>query len=405
MSGPLSFSGFLGSRVHLGVTGSVAAYKALDLLRLLLGAGCRVSATLTASAQRFVTPLSFQSLGADPVYAGMFEEGAANPFGHLEPGKTAQAMVIAPASANTLARLAWGLADDMLSCQALAFSGPLILAPAMNPAMWAAPATRENWARLLARGVVGVEPESGPVACGDQGKGRLAELSEIHAAVLRALSPQDLAGKRVLVTLGPTREAWDPVRFWSNASSGLMGAAVAVAAWLRGAEVTAVAGPVDQPLPRGLKRIDVTTAAEMHAACLDLWPDMDVCCMTAAVSDFRPEPFGDKKFKKDKIKDGLDIHFLANADILRDLGSRKKKDQVLIGFAAETTALEAPARAKLKAKNLDLVVANRVDAPDSGFAGPLNTVCVLDRQGRLEHWTALPKTEVAWRIWDLLPQL
>ena len=404
MDGPLSFTGFLGSRVHLGVTGSIAAYKALDLLRLLLGAGCSVSATLTASAQRFVTPLSFRSLGADPVYAGMFEEGE-SPFGHLGPGKTAQAMVIAPASANTLARLANGLADDMLSCQALAFPGPLVLAPAMNPAMWAAPATRENWARLLARGVIGVEPEAGPVACGDQGKGRLAALPEIHAAVLRALSPQDLAGKRVLVTLGPTRESWDPVRFWSNASSGLMGACLAVAAWLRGAEVTAVAGPVDLELPRGIRRVDVTTAAQMHAACLDLWPDMDIGCLTAAVSDFRPEPFGDKKFKKDKAKDGLSVQFLANPDILKDLGSRKKKGQTLIGFAAETSDLAPQAKAKLKAKNLDLVVANRVDRPDSGFGGPLNTVCVLDRQGRLEHWPALPKTEVAWRVWDLHLQL
>jgi phosphopantothenoylcysteine decarboxylase/phosphopantothenate--cysteine ligase len=404
VTGPLSFSGFLGSRVHLGVTGSVAAYKALDLLRLLTGAGCSVSATLTESARRFVTPLSFQALGADPVFGGMFKEGE-NPFGHLAPGKTAQAMVIAPASANTLARLANGLADDMLSCQALAFPGPLILAPAMNPNMWAAPATRENWTRLLARGVRGVEPEAGPVACGDQGQGRLAALSEIQAAVLRALAPQDMAGKRVLVSLGPTREAWDPVRFWSNASSGLMGASLAVAAWLRGAEVTAVAGPAQVELPRGLTRVNVTTAAEMHAACLDLWPRMDVACMTAAVSDFRPEPYGDTKFKKDKAADGLTIRFLANADILKDMGARKKKGQVLVGFAAETSDLETQARAKLKAKHLDMVVANRVDLPDSGFGGSNNTVCVLDRRGRLEHWTALPKTEVAWRIWDLLPQL
>lgn len=408
MDTPLLFSGFLGCRAHLGVTGSIAAYKALDLLRRLQKAGCTVSATLTASAQRFVTPLSFQALGAAPVYSEMFgpAEGAGGPFGHLEPGRTAELLVIAPATANILAKLANGLADDMLSCQALAFPGPVVVAPAMNPNLWAAPATRENMDRLRGRGVVCVGPVAGEVACGDQGKGRLAETEDILAACLRALSPQDLAGRKVLVSLGPTREPWDPVRFWSNASSGLMGAALAVAAWLRGAEVTAVCGPVGLRLPEGIRRIDVGTAREMFEACTGLWPDMDTACMTAAVADFRPEPFGDKKFKKDALPDdGLSIRFLANPDILRTLGEHKRTDQTLIGFAAETQALGPQARKKLKAKNLDIVVANRVDKPGSGFGGAENTVTVLDCKGRLEQWPSLPKTEVAWRVWDLLLQL
>lgn len=406
MEHPLLFSGFLGSRVHIGVTGSVAAYKALDILRGLVRAGCSVSATLTRAAERFITPLSFQALGADPVHGEMFAGAeSADPFGHLAPSHAAKVLLIAPATADILAKLACGLADDMLSCQALAFRGPLVLAPAMNPAMWAAPATRENWDRLLARGAVGVEPGLGLAACGDEGQGRLADPAEILAATLRALSPADMAGKRVLISLGPTRETWDAVRFWTNASSGLMGAALATAAWLRGAEVTVVAGPVCQPLPRGIRRVDVNTALEMHAACMDLWPGMDLACMTAAVADFRPEPYGDQKFKKDKAGDGLTVRFLPNPDILRDLGAAKRKGQTLIGFAAETSDLGPQAAKKLKAKNLDLIVANRVDRDDSGFGTATNAVCVLDRKGRLEQWPVLPKTEVAWRIWDLLPQL
>jgi len=398
------FAGFLGRRVHLGVTGSIAAFRALELLRLLLAADLSVSATLTDAGGRFVTPLSFEALGASPVYGPMFgsETGTDGAFGHLEPGQAAHALVIAPATANILAKLAHGIADDMLSCQALAFPGPRIVAPAMNPHMWQAPATRRNWDILADLGFIRVEPDAGEVACGDTGAGRLAPLHEILTAVLRAVSPQDLAGRRVLVTLGPTREPWDGVRFWSNPSSGVMGACMAMAAHLRGAEVTVVAGPVDLVFPSGITVIPVQTALEMHTACTDLWPAMDIGCATAAVADFRPEPHGPGKFKKSGAESPK-VAFLPNPDILKSLGECKRPDQRLIGFAAETGDPRGEAARKLKAKRLDLIAANDVSRQGSGFCSPTNEMYVLDADGRAESWPVLPKPEVAWRLWDHLP--
>lgn len=397
----LRFRGYLGKRAHLGVCGSVAAYKALDLLRWLLKCNASASATLTSSAQRFIAPLSFEALGAMPVYAAMYPVGL-DTFGHLEPAQNADVLVIAPASANTLAKLANGLADDMLSCQALAFQGPVILAPAMNQRMWQAPATRENWERLMARGCIGVLPASGAMACGEEGQGRLADPRDILFAALRALSEQDMRGRRVLVNLGPTHEPWDAVRFLANASSGTMGAAVAVAAWLRGAEVTAVTGPVDLWLPAGITRMAVRTASEMFEACTSLWPDMDMACLTAAVADYRPKQYGEAKFKKARAEQGLSMELVPNPDILKELGRTKRTGQVLVGFAAESHDLEEHARAKLEAKNLDLIVANSIVGEASAFGSASNAVTVIGRDGRLESWPQLPKPEVAWRIWDIV---
>lgn len=407
----LRFPCFLGRRAHLGVTGSVAAYKSLDLLRLLVDAQVNVSVTLTASAQRFVGAESFRALGAGAVYTNMFNEVLpADPFGHLSPARNAEVLCIAPATANTLAKLAHGLADDMLSAQALAFRGPLILAPAMNPAMWAAPATRANWTLLRERGAVGVGPSSGVVACGDSGEGRLAPVELIFAEVLRALSPKDLAGRTVLVTLGPTREPWDAVRYLSNPSSGLMGACLALAAWMRGACVRVVAGPTSFAFPPDVQVTRVTTANEMFDAAAALWPAADIGCCTAAVCDFRPAPpkstAPGRKLKKRDLPDGpLTMALEANPDILRSLGQCKKAGQTLIGFAAETHDLLEQARLKLAEKRLDILVANRVGVPGSGFDSHTNTVTVLDNKGRCEQWPELPKTEVAWRVWDLLRHL
>jgi len=407
----LQFPCFLGRRVHLGVTGSVAAYKSLDLLRLLRQCQVAVSATLTESALRFVGPESYRALGADLVTTSMFGPGAGHdPFVHLTPGQTADALVIAPATANILAKLAHGLADDLLSTQALAFRGPLLLAPAMNPAMWSAPATQANWRTLLARGAVGIGPVVGDVACGDTGQGKLSPVEHILANVLRALSPHDLDGKTVLVTLGPTREKWDAVRFLSNPSSGLMGACLAVSAWMRGARVRVVAGPTGYDFPPGIEVTPVTTAVQMLDACQDLWPDTDLACCTAAVCDFRPlaheniDPARKLK-KRDLASSDLVLRLVANPDILRALGEHKRDDQILIGFAAETDDLLGQARLKLNEKNLDLIVANLVGVPGSGFDTGTNTVAVLDRTGRMEQWPELPKTEVAWRVWDLLRHL
>lgn len=399
------FAGFMGKHVHLGVTGSIAAYKSLDLLRAFQEADCQVSATLTESCARFVQPLSFEALGAAPVYTSMFDGGskADTAFGHLEPGQTADVMVIAPASANTIAKLAYGLADDMLSCQTLAFPGPKIVAPAMNPNMWEAPATRRNWQMLAELGFICIEPDCGAVACGDTGKGRLAPLEEIFIATLKAISPQDLTGKKVMVTLGPTRESWDAVRFWSNPSSGTMGACMAMAACLRGADVTVVAGPTALTFPRGIKVVSVTTAVEMFEACQEIWPAMDIGCATAAVADYRPIPFGAEKFKKaDSQNKGITVEFETNPDILKTLGRQKRVDQKLIGFAAETANLKEEAERKLQSKSLDLIAANDISKAGSGFGVSTNQMYVLDDSGRREMWPQLAKTEVAWRLWDHL---
>ncbi len=389
------FDTFHGKRIHLGVTGSIAAYKALDLTRAFLHLHLQVGATLTASAQKFVTELSFSALGAEPLYSGMFASGAN--FDHLEPS-VADAFIIAPATANILAKMAHGLADDLLSCQILAFPGPVLVAPAMNPRMWNAPATRHNWVILGERGVIRIEPDCGNVACGDTGQGRLAPMDEIFVRTLAALSPQDLRGKKIMLTLGPTREYFDKARFWSNPSTGTMGAAIAVAAALRGAEVTAITGPVDIRLPSMINKIPVITARDMFQAASDIFPSQDIGCFTAAVADYRPPACPAGKYKKNGQP--LSLSFESNPDILATLSRSKKTGQQTIGFAAEAQDLERNAALKLDKKNLDLIIANPIDESGSGFASATNRVVVMDRHGRKESWPQLPKTEIAWRIWD-----
>ncbi len=365
---PLTLPAFSKKRVHLGTTGSVAAYKGLELLRLFVKTDIAAGATLTSAALRFITPLSFTSLGADPVYTALFDEGL-DTYAHLAPGQTAHALIIAPATANILAKLAHGLADDMLSAQALSFDGPLVLAPCMNPKMWNHPATKANWEILLSRGALGIPPSSGTVACGDTGQGRLAEPWDIYVATLKALAPKDLAGQNILITLGPTREPFDKVRFWSNPSSGKMGWSLALCAWLRGARVTVVHGPTSLSLPKEITTLSVNTAQEMFTACMDVWPNMDIGC--------------------------------CNPDILQTMGENKTPSQRLIGFAAEAEKdLQAAAQTKLKAKHLDLIVCNRIDMEGSGFAGWNNSVLLVDAHGTTRQMDNRPKTEIAWRIWD-----
>lgn len=396
------FQGFSDLGLHLGVCGSIAAYKALDLLRLWKGCGLKVGVTLTDAAERFTPALNFTALGASKVHGRMFADQG-DPFAHLEPGSGAQALVIAPATANILAKIACGLSDDMLSCQTLSFKGPVVLAPAMNPRMWQAAATRENWQRLKDRGFICIEPESGPVACEEEGGGRLAAIEEIFLQGFKACLPKDMSEEKLLVTLGPTREYWDPARYWSNPSSGVQGAAVAIAAWLRGAEVTAVCGPGAPWLPDGIRRIDVGAAREMHQAATGNWKDRTLGVLTAAVADFRPRQEGAEKFKKDAARKGLSIEFVSNPDILRELGA-DKGERKLIGFAAETENLHENARGKLESKKLDMVVGNLVGA-GRGFATAVNEVVVIDAVGRTESWPELPKTEIAWRLCDWILSL
>lgn len=397
---PKDLPGPKGPRLHLGVCGSVAAYRAPDLVRGWQDAGFSVSVTLTPSACRFITPLVFSALGAEPVYTKPFEDpGAPTPFAHLEPGQTARGMIIAPASAATLSRLAHGQADELLACQALAHKGPLVVAPAMNPAMWEHPAIQANVSILRLRGVTVVEPGLGRTACGDMGQGRLADVRDIHLAGLRAGLPQDLAGRRVLVTMGPTREAWDGVRFWTNPSTGTMGASVAMALWLRGATVHAVCGPGCPWLPESptMHRHNGQSAADLFRLAQALWPDMDAGIFTAAVADFSPVPLGAEKFKKSEAPNGFDIHFAPNVDILKTLAASRREDrpQLVVGFAAETGNLSAAVRGKLQSKKADLIVGNLAA---HGFGTARDTVTVLDAHGHEETWEDVPKTAIGWRL-------
>jgi len=400
----LDVTGYLGRQIHLGITGSVAAFKALSLARRLLATGAGVTATLTPAACRFVTPLSFEALGASPVRTDMFSPDSAR-FAHLEPAQQADCLAVVPATADFLARLSLGLADDLLACQALAFEGPVVVAPAMNPRLWRAAPTQEHFARLLARGVIGVLPDCGVMACGETGQGRLAREEAIFAAILRTVTPQDLAGKRILVSLGPTREYFDAARFWSNPSTGFMGACLAMAAWLRGATVSVVSGPVSWWFPEDIPVVRVTAAAEMAAACLDLWPRMDIAAMTAAVADFSPAPWTGGKYKKDAAGGVPPVVLRPTQDILAAMGGGKRPGQRLIGFCAETDHLVENAAAKLARKRCDLMVANPIGHDGAGFAAATNEAVVLDVAGHQETWPSLAKTEMAWKIWDCLNRL
>lgn len=393
---------FANKKIHLGICGSVACYKLCDVLRAWLRLHIHVSATLSPGAGKFLSPLLFRSLGAAPVYGEMFEDD--DVFAHLEPGRCVDAMIIAPASANALSRMAAGAASDMLSAQALAFSGPLVIAPAMNPRMYAHPATQKNLEILAERGALIVGPDKGEMACGDDGRGRLATQTEIFLWALRALSPQDMAGLNVLVTLGPTREPWDGVRFLSNPSSGRMGGALATCAWLRGAHVTAICGPgIDIALPRGIDRVNVGSAAEMFAAANKFWPEADLGLFCAAVSDFapvRPEAGDDIKIKKSSGIPRIDL--AANPDILATLSANRRAGQRVLGFAAEVApdmrALLPLAREKLARKRADMIAANRVNKGQGSFGADTGSMAVVDKNGAEEIWSPQNKADIAWEL-------
>ncbi len=420
MDAHLAFHFAKNRRLHLAVCGSVAAYRAPDLVRMWSDAGIHVSATLSPAATRFITPLTFEALGASPIYGDMFGGsgiGGSGPFDHLEPGQTAQAMVIAPASADTIARLACGMADTMVACQALAFRGPLVIAPAMNPAMWSNAATKANIATLRGRGHSIVEPACGRTACLEEGQGRLADLRLIYAHGLKALvqadiargTTQSLVGKKVMVTLGPTQERWDGVRHWTNPSTGIMGASLAMAAWLRGAEVHAICGPNTKattwlPEGYGLTRYDVGSARDMFEVAESLWTgaheNMDYGIFTAAVADFSPVPHGLEKFKKNSQEDGFSLRFMPNPDILATLGNAKKTHQKVMGFAAETDNLLASMRSKLQRKNADMIVGNYIGgakgSSGAGFGSATNAVQIVDRHGKVAELAQQSKPDIAW---------
>lgn len=387
----------LGKRIVLGVSGSIAAYKAVGLLRRLVQEGAEVTVVMTQAATRFVAPLTFEVLSRHPVATDLF--AAHQEMLHLTLSEQADAIVIAPATANVLAKCALGLADDLLSTLLLAASCPVILAPAMDGGMWDHPAVTAHLKTLRGRGVIVLDPDEGPLASGRIGKGRLSEEDVILAAIERQLAPRlDWAGQRVLVSAGPTQEPIDPVRFLSNRSSGKMGYAIAQAARERGAAVVLISGPTALPAPRGVDLISVTTAEEMEKAMTARFAWSTVVIMAAAVADFRPARPSSEKLKKGRDH-RLTLDLERTADILTEL-SERKTHHILVGFAAETEAVKAHAEDKLKRKGLDLIVGNNVASTGTGFGSDTNAAVLIDRHGGVTECPLMPKRELADRILD-----
>lgn len=389
-----------GRRILLGITGSIAAYKAAVLCRLLKTAGADVRVVMTPLAKQFITPLTMATLSKNPILVEFFdpENGAWN--SHVALGEWADSYLIAPATANTLAKMATGVADNLLLTTYLSARCPVVVAPAMDLDMYAHEATQQNLRTLAARGVRIVEPEEGELASGLQGKGRMAEPDRIAAFVGGLLDEKKktLAGKRLIVTAGATIEAIDPVRFISNHSSGKMGYAIAGELAARGAAVTLVTGRTSLPTPAGVERVDVLSAAEMYEAAVGAFDASDGAVMCAAVADYTPAHVSDTKIKKGD--GGLTIELRRTRDIAAELGARKG-GRVLVGFALETDDEEAHAEAKLTKKNFDFIVLNSLRDPGAGFRGDTNKVTLIDRAGR-EELPLMSKREVAARIADKL---
>ncbi|MFH7326284.1 bifunctional phosphopantothenoylcysteine decarboxylase/phosphopantothenate--cysteine ligase CoaBC [Desulfurivibrio sp. C05AmB] len=393
-------------RILLGVSGGIAAYKAADWTRRLRKEGAVVTVMMTRAAQNFVTPLTFAALSGNRVHTAMFAPEDAEAMPHINLGRNCDMILLAPATANTIARLAQGLADDLTSAVILAAQAKVLVCPAMNSAMYQHPATQANLARLKEFGYTVIDPACGELACGDQGPGRLADWEIVRQEIIAVLTPQDLRGQKVLVTAGPTWEPLDPVRLLTNRSSGKMGYALAAAARRRGAQVVLVSGPGSITPPAGVEVLPVVSAQEMHAAVSQRGPEMDVMIMAAAVSDYRPARYEARKIKKGTPDAALAL--AANPDILRELGERKKTARcfpLLVGFAAESNDHLEEGRRKLAAKNLDLIAINDISAEDAGFAVDNNRVTLLDRNGAVEELPLLTKEEVAHRILNTILRL
>jgi phosphopantothenoylcysteine decarboxylase/phosphopantothenate--cysteine ligase len=370
-----------GHRILLGVSGGIAAYKAADLARRLQEAGAQVRVAMTEAAQRFIAPATFQALTGQPVRTSLWDEAAEAAMSHIELARWATRILIAPASADLLARLAHGLANDLLSTVCLATEAPIALAPAMNRAMWAHPATQANLAIVQARGVAIFGPGEGEQACGEVGAGRMLEPAQIIAALAAFDAPQRLAGKKILISAGPTFEDLDPVRYLGNRSSGKMGFALAAAAAGMGAQVTLVAGPVSLPTPPGgVRRIDVRSATQMRDAVLAALPGQEVYIGAAAVADYMPASLATQKIKKSE--QALTLHLLPAPDILAEVAGHAQRPRLVVGFAAETADLEQRAQEKLRRKGLDMIAANDVSRPGLGFEAGDNALTVFSRQAR-----------------------
>ncbi len=387
-----------GRFVVLAVTGSIAAYKSIELARRLTQAGATVQVVMSQGATEFVRPLTFQALTYRPVEVEMFRIQDERAAGHVAMGREADVVVVAPATAHAIARLALGLADDLIATTVLATGAPVVVAPAMETHMWANAATQANVATLRARGVRVVDPESGPLASGDSGPGRLAALERIEAAVADALaSSSALAGRTVVVTAGPTLEPIDPVRFVSNRSSGKMGYAIAQAARDAGAEVTLVTGPVALQAPAGVRVVPIETAADLRDAVLAELPRADAVVMAAAVADYRPADATDRKIKKKDAGAELTLRMVQTSDVLSAVVAARRAGTVVVGFKAETGDATAEAARMLRDKRLDLVVANDIAEAGSVFGADTDRVTFVSADGA-EPLPLLPKSEVARRL-------
>jgi phosphopantothenoylcysteine decarboxylase/phosphopantothenate--cysteine ligase len=392
-----------GRHVVLGVSGGIACYKACLLARRLVEAGARVDTVMTAAAAEFVRPVTFEALTGRPVLTSLWEAGGA--LSHVRLGQEADLVLVAPATAHLLARMAQGLADDTLAALLLACTAPLLVAPAMNDAMFAHPATAENLRRVRERGAVIVGPERGPLAEGPSDRpGRMSEPDVIFAEAVRLLARGGaLAGRRVVVTAGPTREALDPVRMITNPSSGRMGYAIAEAAWLRGADVTLVSGPTSLPVPHGVALRRITTTADLLAELDTLLPATDVLVMAAAPADYAPaEPHATKR---PRLDGPLVVALRPTPDVLAATRARRKDGSTIVGFALETGDAVAKGRAKLERKGMDLCVVNDATEPGAGFDVETNVVTLVHRDGRADALPLLPKREVAERILDAVEAL
>ena len=385
-----------GRRILLGITGGIAAYKIPALVRLIRKADCETEIILTESAKNFVAPMTLETLSGRKVWVDDDFDGR---IPHIKLSQWAEVMVIAPCTANTLAKIAHGLADNLLTSAVVASTCPVLVFPAMNENMYANPATQSNIETLKSRGVRVVEPSSGALACGDSGRGRMPEPNEIMHEIFRALAPNNMAGKNVLVTAGPTHEYIDPVRYISNPSTGKMGAAMARSAWYRGADVKIVAGPVDVDA-YGIEVIHVKSARDMLEAVRENLSWADFVVKAAAVGDYRVKEIAPRKLKREG-KDTLTLELVQNPDISAEAGRLKRDGQVLVGFAAETDNITVNAREKLARKNLDYILANDVTGKGSGFATDTNTLRLISRDGEERVFSGL-KEDIAFDIWSEL---
>ncbi len=383
-----------GRRILIIISGGIAAYKTLELIRLCKKAGYLVTPVLTAAAKEFVTPLSVSALAEEKVYADLFDLTDEAEMGHIELSRSADLIVVAPASADLMSKMAHGAASDLASTILLATDTPVMIAPAMNVRMWLHPATQHNLTTLEERGIFVVGPNEGDMACGEYGPGRMAEPAEIFGAIKGHFSDGTLAGKRVLITSGPTHEPIDPVRYIANRSSGLQGTKIAQACVQAGADVTFLTGPAEIAPPGGCRVIEVTTAAQMYAAAMDRLP-VDVAILVAAVADYRVADAATQKVKKKSKSTGLKLNFVENKDILAEISARKEgRPKLVIGFAAETQDVIANAIQKRANKGCDWILANDV-SPESGvMGGDENSVILVNKDGA-QAWPKMDKAEVA----------